>query len=215
MPDSEILRQVEAEFAPPDDPVFHLVPPAFDAHAKDAWQLIGAPDEVNVDNFWEIFRAMSDVFREASETLPRFVPYTYEEPPQGTLQLLQGYKEMVAPLPLNLREGIAESAGNNLVGRAAVGTAETWWRHNNDDEDDGENDDEDDDEDDDAGREVRDNRSSGREDSEYDSDGSEGAVGDIQSLLRLSKEELARRELFGRFMDLTDSEDESEEEDGE
>lgn len=208
MPDSEILRQVEAEFAPPDDPVFHLVPPAFDAHAKDAWQLIGAPDEVNVDNFWEIFRAMSDVFREASETLPRFVPYTYEEPPQGTLQLLQGYKEMVAPLPLNLREGIAESAGNNLVGRAAVGTAETWWRHNNDDEDDGENDDEDDDEDDDA-------RSSGREDSEYDSDGSEGAVGDIQSLLCLSKEELARRELFGRFMDLTDSEDESEEEDGE
>lgn len=51
----ELLDEMEALYAPPDHPVFELVPLAFHEHVSNIYAAIGQP-EVTVDTFWDIFR---------------------------------------------------------------------------------------------------------------------------------------------------------------
>lgn len=48
---------MEAKYAPPDHPVFELVPQAFGDHAQQFYEELGNP-EVNFSNFWTIYQAI-------------------------------------------------------------------------------------------------------------------------------------------------------------
>ncbi|KAH9009325.1 hypothetical protein EDB85DRAFT_2162871 [Lactarius pseudohatsudake] len=39
----EVLNEIEKKYAPPDDPVFELVPPEFAVHANAVWTTLGCP----------------------------------------------------------------------------------------------------------------------------------------------------------------------------
>ncbi|KAI0310015.1 hypothetical protein OF83DRAFT_1278963 [Amylostereum chailletii] len=65
----ELFDQVEAEFCPPDHPVFKLVPPVFKPHIKYHYETLGRP-AVNEDSFWEVYRNLLTRLRDA---LPQHV----------------------------------------------------------------------------------------------------------------------------------------------
>jgi len=54
---------MEQLYAPPDHPVFTLVPRAFHERAKDVYQSIGEP-EVTVKSFWDIYRKILGILQE-------------------------------------------------------------------------------------------------------------------------------------------------------
>jgi hypothetical protein len=62
----ELLDHVESIFAPPDDPVFELVPPLFDQHASKLYLGIGQP-VVTSTTLWIIFRDLLRQFRATAE----------------------------------------------------------------------------------------------------------------------------------------------------
>ena len=55
--EQEALDHVRQLYAPPDDPVFELVPPIFAAHADALYEDMGRP-EVTSKNVWEIYRGI-------------------------------------------------------------------------------------------------------------------------------------------------------------
>jgi len=55
--EQEALDHVRQLYAPPDDPVFKLVPPIFAAHADALYEVMGRP-EVTSRNVWEIYRGI-------------------------------------------------------------------------------------------------------------------------------------------------------------
>jgi hypothetical protein len=50
----ELFNEMEACYAPPDHPVFKLVPQAFHEHVSNLYTVIGQP-EVTIETFWDIF----------------------------------------------------------------------------------------------------------------------------------------------------------------
>ena len=64
----EAIKDVRARYAPPDDPVFELVPPAFAALANQTYQSQGAR-AISRDSIWWIYAhmlvAIRDVYRTA------------------------------------------------------------------------------------------------------------------------------------------------------
>ena len=61
----EAIDHVREKFAPPDDPVFELVPPAFAHQAGRVYEALGSP-AVNEENIWQIYRQMVDRLAEIS-----------------------------------------------------------------------------------------------------------------------------------------------------
>lgn len=55
----ELLSEAEAEYAPPSDPVFELVPPAFQAHISSAYGAIGSPT-ITFNSFWDVYLRLRD-----------------------------------------------------------------------------------------------------------------------------------------------------------
>ncbi len=53
---------MRSKYAPPDHPVFHLVPPAFEEKARQFYSVIGTPD-INRDNFWQVYNTLLVNFR--------------------------------------------------------------------------------------------------------------------------------------------------------
>ena len=53
---------MEQEFAPPDDPVFNLVPPVFAVHAHAIWTDMGSL-EPQFSNAWDIYLRIRDALR--------------------------------------------------------------------------------------------------------------------------------------------------------
>lgn len=58
----ELLDEMEATYAPRDDPVFQLVPTLFDQRAKHLYSVIGQP-VVSSSTMWDIFRQLLHQFR--------------------------------------------------------------------------------------------------------------------------------------------------------
>ena len=50
---------MEQDYAPPDDPVFDLVPYAFAVHANAVWTDMGSP-EPQFSNAWDIYLRIRD-----------------------------------------------------------------------------------------------------------------------------------------------------------
>lgn len=53
---------MEQKYAPPNDPVFDLVPHAFAVHANAVWTDMGSP-EPEFRNVWEIYLHIRDALR--------------------------------------------------------------------------------------------------------------------------------------------------------
>ena len=53
---------MEQEWAPPDDPVFRLVPATFEQQAATLYQTIGQPD-VSSATFWTVYQELLTAFR--------------------------------------------------------------------------------------------------------------------------------------------------------
>lgn len=60
---SELFDEMEALYAPPDHPVFKLVPPAFHDDVSEAYSAIGQPF-VNIKTFWEVYLRLRQELRE-------------------------------------------------------------------------------------------------------------------------------------------------------
>ena len=95
---------MEASYAPPDHPVFELVPPAFHEHVSYAYSEIGQP-KVNVDTFWEVYLSLRQQLRErhheqVAEILTSYQQNREEDP--GDVPLLSGMEEFRLGQPLDL-----------------------------------------------------------------------------------------------------------------
>ncbi|KAH8982770.1 hypothetical protein EDB86DRAFT_3085880 [Lactarius hatsudake] len=55
----EVFDEMEEKYAPPDDPVFKLVPHAFAVHANAVWMAMGSP-QLQFNNAWEIYLHIRD-----------------------------------------------------------------------------------------------------------------------------------------------------------
>ncbi|KAH8999865.1 hypothetical protein EDB86DRAFT_3075541 [Lactarius hatsudake] len=58
----EVFDKMEKKYAPPDDPVFKLVPHAFAVHANAVWMAMGSP-QPQFNNAWEIYLHIRDALR--------------------------------------------------------------------------------------------------------------------------------------------------------
>ncbi|KAH8991701.1 hypothetical protein EDB92DRAFT_1935041 [Lactarius akahatsu] len=58
----EVFDKMEKKYAPPDDPVFKLVPHAFAVHANAVWMAMGSP-QPQFNNAWEIYLHIRDALQ--------------------------------------------------------------------------------------------------------------------------------------------------------
>jgi len=55
-----LLEAAEAKWAPPEDPVFQLVPPDFESHVTQCFEDLEKP-EVTFNNFWDVYCELRDL----------------------------------------------------------------------------------------------------------------------------------------------------------
>ena len=104
----ELLDEVEAQYAPPNHPVFQLAPQAFDQRAHDLYADIGEP-VVSSDTFWDIYRQLLQRFHESEsdhELLPIITAHSED------MQTLEEENAQMDLLP-NMKPF---RNGNNIVG---------------------------------------------------------------------------------------------------
>lgn len=63
----KLFDEMEAKYAPPDDPSLQLTPPEFQAIADDIYQQLGSPI-VTLDNLWTVYTDMLAELRQLQET---------------------------------------------------------------------------------------------------------------------------------------------------
>ncbi|KAG2366681.1 hypothetical protein BDR07DRAFT_1479907 [Suillus spraguei] len=57
----DLIDEVEGIYAPPDHPVFELIPPIFGRHAQDLYASLGKP-HVSSESFWNVYQLMRQQF---------------------------------------------------------------------------------------------------------------------------------------------------------
>jgi hypothetical protein len=57
---SDVLDEAEAKWAPPDDPVFQLVPPDFEVYVTQCFEDLGKP-QVTFGTFWDVYCQLRDL----------------------------------------------------------------------------------------------------------------------------------------------------------
>jgi len=71
----DVLDEAEAKWAPPDDPVFQLVPLDFEYYVTRCFEDLGKP-EVNFDTFWDVYHGLRDL---VEVTVPGNIAATLNE----------------------------------------------------------------------------------------------------------------------------------------
>lgn len=100
----ELVDRLEAEFAPPDHPVFQLTPPLFHERAAAFYASIGSP-VVTYQTFWNTYRQLLNCFLQGSEShghgedsemdlLISSQRAQMEEVEQELIPLIEGMKEL-------------------------------------------------------------------------------------------------------------------------
>jgi hypothetical protein len=56
----DMLDEAEAKWAPPEDPVFQLVPPTFENYVTQCFEDLGKP-EVTFETFWDVYCELWDL----------------------------------------------------------------------------------------------------------------------------------------------------------
>jgi hypothetical protein len=117
-------------FAPPDDPVFQLVPPLFDQYASKLYLRIGQP-VVTSTTLWTIFRDLLQQFRAMAEDDEELVSTiaTHRNEQAGLcdekMALLPNMKPfrngegIMGPKGSHYAGGLAHPPGGTFVGTAA------------------------------------------------------------------------------------------------
>ncbi|KAH9011327.1 hypothetical protein EDB84DRAFT_1279188 [Lactarius hengduanensis] len=88
----ETFDEIERKYAPPDDPVFDLVPHAFAVRANAVWTDMGSP-EPQFDNAWEIYLLIRDALRSMA----------WDEAFHRSLSTVSQLEDRLEELPANLR----------------------------------------------------------------------------------------------------------------
>jgi len=112
----DVLEDAEAEYAPPSDPVFEIVPPAFQVHISSAYTTIGSPT-ITFDSFWNIYRQLRDAvdhtltsLQAAANSIIPTEEYHDPEPlPFPTLQQVRFGENGIPRLVVNLSQGPADN----------------------------------------------------------------------------------------------------------
>jgi hypothetical protein len=108
-----LLDEMEQLYAPPDHPVFQLVPLAFREHAETFYLRLGRP-VVNFASFWRIY----------SQLLHEFKQHRTNEPGSGLEEVLTNHKEYSQRIEggddVPLLQGLKELRnGGNVIGSVA------------------------------------------------------------------------------------------------
>jgi hypothetical protein len=96
---SELIDRLEAEFAPPDHPVFQLTPPLFHERAYDFYCSIGSP-VITFQTFWDTYRRLLHCFQELEThdvemaSLISSQRAQTKEVEQDLIPLIEGMKEL-------------------------------------------------------------------------------------------------------------------------
>ena len=92
---------MEARYAPPDHPVFELVPQAFHEHVSNLYTVIGQP-EVTIETFWDIFRDLLEHLHERpNEQLTEIITNYDITPGLEPMPLLPNMEAFRLGQPLN------------------------------------------------------------------------------------------------------------------
>lgn len=97
----ELIDRLEAEFSPPDHPVFQLTPPLFHERASTFYSSIGSP-VITFRTFWDTYRQLLYCFRQHLETdhdeamasLISSQRARTQEVEQDLIPLIEGLKEL-------------------------------------------------------------------------------------------------------------------------
>ena len=97
----ELIDRLEAEFSPPDHPVFQLTPPLFHERASTFYSSIGSP-VITFRTFWDTYRQLLYCFcqhletdhDEAMASLISSQRARTQEVEQDLIPLIEGLKEL-------------------------------------------------------------------------------------------------------------------------
>ena len=99
---SELLNEMEALYAPPDHPVFELVPAAFHDHVSEAYSAIGEPN-VNMETFWEVYLHLRQQLHEPRhQSLMEVLTSLHDQVDLVDIPLLPNLEQFRLGQPLNL-----------------------------------------------------------------------------------------------------------------
>ncbi|KAE9383395.1 hypothetical protein BT96DRAFT_1009240 [Gymnopus androsaceus JB14] len=101
----DLFDEMEAKYAPPEDPALQLTPPEFQALADMAYQRLGSP-VVRLENLWNVYIDMLQALRQLEETQTDEFVVVLEASDSGydfEMELIPGLDE--------LREGLAITPG--------------------------------------------------------------------------------------------------------
>ncbi|KII92463.1 hypothetical protein PLICRDRAFT_678606 [Plicaturopsis crispa FD-325 SS-3] len=118
--DSSLFDEMEQQWAPPEHPIFQLVPPTFAAQANELYRQLGNP-LVSGDTFWAVYRSLLQAFRPFSNTpLLADVLGDPSALPEGELEMIQ-----ILPNLRELRNGdaVVGTGGEFLETDSADGQA--------------------------------------------------------------------------------------------
>jgi hypothetical protein len=96
---TDLVDRLEAEFAPPDHPVFQLTPPLFHARAGALYASIGSP-AITFQTFWDTYRRLLQCFQdwetqdEEMASLISSQRAQKEEVEQDLIPLIEGMNEL-------------------------------------------------------------------------------------------------------------------------
>jgi hypothetical protein len=110
---SELFDEVEAIYAPPDHPVFDLVPPSFDQRAQYLYASLGKP-QVSSDSFWNMYQMLLAQFQaiEGDDDLTVLLSQGVVEPEDEDVPLLPSLQDfpqnagLVGPAGFQYIEGM-------------------------------------------------------------------------------------------------------------
>ncbi|EDR02202.1 uncharacterized protein LACBIDRAFT_332541 [Laccaria bicolor S238N-H82] len=106
---TELIDRLEAEFAPPDHPVFQLTPPLFNQRASPFYSSIGSP-MITFRTFWDMYRQLLHCFRQDLET-------DHDEAMASLISSQRAHTQEVEEDSIPLMEGLRElRQGDQVVG---------------------------------------------------------------------------------------------------
>jgi hypothetical protein len=107
-----LLDDIEEIYAPPDHPVFKLVPDAFQAHAERYYEQMGDP-VITSDTFWQIYQELLQKFKDHG-IIDNDIILILENHHAHCTAIHEEEPVPILPGLRNLRNG------DNVVGAAAV-----------------------------------------------------------------------------------------------
>jgi hypothetical protein len=99
---SELFDEMEALYAPPDHPVFELVPAAFHDHVSEAYSAIGEP-KINMETFWEVYLRLRQQLHEPHhQSLTEVLTSYHDQDVSVDIPLLPNMEQFRPGKPLDI-----------------------------------------------------------------------------------------------------------------